>query len=179
MLVVHGQFGVGREVDDSAMPLQDETNSTEDDKDILVDTIVYTLLVLTCHCRGLMLVKRTMVLVEVSSWMVKWSFNGPPHTTNTPEHTRTPTHNTQHTTHNTQHPHHHTTTPPTHHNNNNTIWRGSVLTGEEPPPHSGEEAHALSEVGGPTQPPAIPPHIVKTPHLHGAPTTEETSFVKP
>ena len=24
------------------------------------------------------------------------------------------------------------------HNNKNTIWRGSVLTGEEPPPHSGE-----------------------------------------
>ena len=28
-------------------------------------------------------------------------------------------------------------------NNNNTIWRGSVLTGEEPPPHSGELKHAL------------------------------------
>ena len=26
---------------------------------------------------------------------------------------------------------------------------------------------------------AIPPFVVKTPHLHGAPTTEETSFVKP
>ena len=30
-------------------------------------------------------------------------------------------------------------------------WRGSVLTGEEPPPHSGELNHALSHVGGPTQ----------------------------
>ena len=27
--------------------------------------------------------------------------------------------------------------------------------------------------------PAIPPYAVKTPQLHGAPTTEETSFVKP
>ena len=37
------------------------------------------------------------------------------------------------------------------HNNNNTIWGGSVLTGEEPPPHAGELNHALSQVGGPTQ----------------------------
>ena len=36
-------------------------------------------------------------------------------------------------------------------NNNNTIWGGSVLTGEEPPPHSGELKHALSQAGGPTQ----------------------------
>ena len=36
-------------------------------------------------------------------------------------------------------------------NNNKTIWRGSVFTGEEPPPHSGELNHALSEVGGRTQ----------------------------
>ena len=27
----------------------------------------------------------------------------------------------------------------------------------------------------PTQSPAIPPYVVRTPHLHGAPTTEETS----
>ena len=38
-----------------------------------------------------------------------------------------------------------------HNNSNHTIWRGSVLTGEEPPPHSGELNHALSRVGGPTQ----------------------------
>ena len=37
------------------------------------------------------------------------------------------------------------------HNNKNTIWRGSVLTGEEPPPHSGELKHALSQAGGPTK----------------------------
>ena len=37
-------------------------------------------------------------------------------------------------------------------NNNNTIWRGSVLTGEEPPPHSGELKHALPQAGGPTNP---------------------------
>ena len=36
-------------------------------------------------------------------------------------------------------------------NNNNTIWRGSVLTGEEPPPHSGELKRALAQAGGPTQ----------------------------
>ena len=37
------------------------------------------------------------------------------------------------------------------HNNNNTIWRGSVLTGEEPPPHSEELNHALPQADGPTQ----------------------------
>ena len=36
-------------------------------------------------------------------------------------------------------------------NNNITIWRGSVLTGEEFPPHPGELNHALSQVRGPTQ----------------------------
>ena len=36
-------------------------------------------------------------------------------------------------------------------NNNNTIWRGSVLTGEELPPHSEKLNHALSQVGGPNQ----------------------------
>ena len=36
-------------------------------------------------------------------------------------------------------------------NNNNTIWGGSVLTGEEPPNHSGELKHALSQAGSPTQ----------------------------
>ena len=32
-------------------------------------------------------------------------------------------------------------------NNNNTIWRGSVLTGEEPSPQSGELKHALRQEG--------------------------------
>ena len=36
-------------------------------------------------------------------------------------------------------------------NNNNTIWGGSVLTGEELPPHSGELKDALPQAGGPTQ----------------------------
>ena len=58
-------------------------------------------------------------------------------------------------------------------NNNNTIWGGSVLTGEEPPPHSGELKHALPQAGGPTQSQQSR-HVVRTPHLHGAPTTEET-----
>ena len=43
-------------------------------------------------------------------------------------------------------------TPFTNNNNNNAIWRGSVLTGEEPPPHSGELKHALTKAGGPTNP---------------------------
>ena len=59
-------------------------------------------------------------------------------------------------------------------NNNNTIWGGSVLTVEEPPPHSGELKHALPQAGGPTQSQLSPPCVVRTPHLHGAPTTEET-----
>ena len=36
-------------------------------------------------------------------------------------------------------------------NNNNTVWRGSVFTGEEPPPHSGDLKYALSQAGAPTQ----------------------------
>ena len=36
-------------------------------------------------------------------------------------------------------------------NKSNPIWGGSVLTGEEPPPHSRELNHALSQVVGPTQ----------------------------
>ena len=36
-------------------------------------------------------------------------------------------------------------------NNNNTTWRGSVSTGEEPPPHPGKLKHALTQAGGPTQ----------------------------
>ena len=36
-------------------------------------------------------------------------------------------------------------------NNNNTIWGGSVFTGEERPPNSGELKHALTQAGGPTQ----------------------------
>ena len=36
-------------------------------------------------------------------------------------------------------------------NNNNSIWRVSVIRGEEPPPHSGELKHALTQAGGPTQ----------------------------
>ena len=35
--------------------------------------------------------------------------------------------------------------------NNNTIGEAPFLTGEEPPPHSGELNHALPQAGGPTQ----------------------------
>ena len=55
---------------------------------------------------------------------------------------------------------------------NNTIWRGSVLTGEEPLPCSAELSHALSQAGGPTQSQVSRPFVVKTLHHHGAPTTE-------
>ena len=41
---------------------------------------------------------------------------------------------------------------PTHNNNSYTILGGSVLAGEEHPPHSGELNHVLSPTGGPTQP---------------------------
>ena len=47
---------------------------------------------------------------------------------------------------------HSTTQPDTlPHNNNNPICRGSVSTGGESPPHSGELNHALFPEGGPTQ----------------------------
>ena len=39
----------------------------------------------------------------------------------------------------------------THNNNSNTIWRVSVLSGVELPPHSGELKHALTQAGGPSQ----------------------------
>ena len=48
-------------------------------------------------------------------------------------------------------------------NNDNTIWRGSVLTGEEPPLHSGKLNHALIPSKRPNPIPAVPPFIVKTP----------------
>ena len=60
----------------------------------------------------------------------------------------------QRTTRNNKHTPTPTNTPTQQHrhnnNNNSTIWRGSVLTGEEPPPHSGE-LNALTQAGGPTQ----------------------------
>ena len=45
------------------------------------------------------------------------------------------------------------------HNKNKPIWGGSVLAGEEPPLHCGELNHALSQVGGPTQPMSSRHHI--------------------
>ena len=42
-------------------------------------------------------------------------------------------------------------------NNNTTIWRGSVLTGEEPPRHSWELNHALSPSRWPNPIPAFRP----------------------
>ena len=65
------------------------------------------------------------------------------------------------------------------HNNNNTIWGGSVSTGRGAStlPWGAEACFLPSRRPNPI--PAITPYVVKTPHLHGAPTTEETSFVKP
>ena len=59
------------------------------------------------------------------------------------------THDVKDRVQNNNHNHNHNTT--THHNNHDTIWGGSVLKGEEPPPHSGELKHALSQAGGPPQ----------------------------
>ena len=59
-------------------------------------------------------------------------------------------------------------------NNNNPIWGGSVFTGEVPPLHSGELNHVPLFGRWPNPIPAIPPYVVRTPHLHGAPTTAET-----
>ena len=57
-----------------------------------------------------------------------------------------------------------------------TIWGGSVLTGEESPLHSKQLNHALSQVGGPNQS-QLSRLMSSGPHLHGAPTTKETSRV--
>ena len=52
----------------------------------------------------------------------------------------------------------------TNNNNNNTIWRGSVFTGEEPPLCGVESCSPASRRPNPI--PAIPPYVVRTPHLH-------------
>ena len=62
-----------------------------------------------------------------------------------------------------------------HNNNNNTIWGGSVCFNRRgaSTPLWGVET-MLSPSRRPNPIPAIPPYVVKTPHLHGAPTLEET-----
>ena len=72
-------------------------------------------------------------------------------------------------------------------NNNYTIWRGSVLTGEEPPPHSGELKHALLHAGGPTQSQLSRPmssghhismeHLLRRKHLVLNPNTKARSGI--
>ena len=78
-----------------------------------------------------------------------------PHIPHTPPlHTRTTHHHYTHitNTNTTTDTNNNSNTNTTNNNNNtNTIWEGSILTGEEPPPHSGELKHALSQAGGPTQ----------------------------
>ena len=90
-------------------------------------------------------------------------------------HTHTHSTTNQQQTNNQQTNHHQPSRPADQqtNNNHNPIWRGSASTVEEPPPHSGELHHALSPVGGPTHIPAVPPYVVRTPHLHGAPTSGE------
>ena len=65
-------------------------------------------------------------------------------------------------------------------NNNNAPFSFETmrLRREEPPPRFGKLNHALAPGKWPNPNPAIPPSVVRTPHLHGAPPTEETSFVK-
>ena len=72
---------------------------------------------------------------------------------------------------------HNSNTQQQHNNNNNNNRRSSVLTGEELHPTL-RSLLMLSPKRVPNPIPAIPPHVVRTPHLHGAPTTEETSTVK-
>ena len=59
-------------------------------------------------------------------------------------------------------------------NNNYTIWGGSVFNrrGASTPLWGVEACSHPSRRPNPI--PAIPPYVVRTPHLHGAPTTEET-----
>ena len=70
----------------------------------------------------------------------------------------------------------HTTQP--HHNNNNTIWRLHFYRRGASTQLCRVESCSLPS-RWPCQIPATPPYVFKTPHLHGAATTEETSFVKP
>ena len=65
-----------------------------------------------------------------------------------------------------------------HSNNANPIWRGSVLQVEEPQPPLWRVESCSLPSRWPNFIPAFPPFVVRTPHLHGAPTTEETSKVK-
>ena len=48
---------------------------------------------------------------------------------------------------------------------------------EAPPPFRGVESPSLPR-WWPNPSPALPPYVVRTPHLRGAPTTEETSVVE-
>ena len=88
-------------------------------------------------------------------------------TTTTTQHNNN---NNNHTTTQQQHTatHSNTTTQQQHnnHNNKNTIWRGSVLAGEEFPPNSGKLKHASLLCKRLNPIPAIPQYVVKTPHLH-------------
>ena len=61
-----------------------------------------------------------------------------------------------------------------HNNNNYTIWRGSVFNRRGASTRLwGVEACSLPS-RRPNRIPAIPPYVVRTPYLRGAPTTEET-----
>ena len=64
-------------------------------------------------------------------------------------------------------------------NNNNPIWGCSVSTGEEPPPHSGETSHALSQVGAQPNPiPSYPAQCRQDTTSPWSTAHEETSFVE-
>ena len=73
-------------------------------------------------------------------------------------------------------PQQHTTATQQQHSttHNNTIWRGSVFNRRgASTPHWGVQS-CPPPSRRPNPIPAIPPCVVRTPHLHGAPTTEET-----
>ena len=105
---------------------------------------------------------------------------------NTQQHNNTRTHNnTQHTTTHNTHEHNNTTTTTTHNNNNNNTTTNNNnhnnnnlerlrfnRRGASTPLWGVEACFFPSRRPNPI--PAIPPYVVRTPQLHGAPTTEET-----
>ena len=100
----------------------------------------------------------------------------PPTTDHRPPNTEHRTPNTEHRTPNTEHQ-----TPNTKHQTPNTttttmIQSGEapLLTGEEPPPHLWGVETCSHPSRRPNPIPAILPYVVRTPHLHGAPTSKET-----
>ena len=50
-------------------------------------------------------------------------------------------------------------------------WYIELLRRGLPPSNGGESSFAIAQAHGLTPLPALPPYAVRTPHLHGGPTT--------